>query len=67
MVKGLVLRRPLQGALYLLPLFLHLLLEAIHVLLVLFAVTETPQVIPRTPFATRAAAVASVRPPEPFP
>jgi hypothetical protein len=37
MVKVLVLRRPLQGALYLLPLFLHLPLEAIHVLLALFA------------------------------
>jgi hypothetical protein len=48
------LRRPVQGALYLLPLVLHLTLEAVHVPLALFAVTETRQVIPRTPYATRA-------------
>jgi hypothetical protein len=35
----------LQGAIYLLPLVFHLPLKAIHVLLMLFAVTETRQVL----------------------
>jgi uncharacterized membrane protein YozB (DUF420 family) len=47
------LRCPLQGALYLLPLVLHLTLEAIHVALALFAVTQTCQVIPRTSYVHR--------------
>jgi hypothetical protein len=54
MVKVLVLRHPVQGALYLLPLFLHLLLEAIHVLLAFFALFLHCSVTSVSACATRA-------------